>query len=207
MSEIKIKALRSSYSSAPLEPPRELGDTILYDPYSGSFEALTTETGRQVTPRFSEADTSAQSISNRYVSGAVRSASGNTFAALQHATSQLESAVRGMESSHHMYPEAALHKNPRYVELREAYNYAQNMLDSAKSTSPQEGGNYFVEQGLKQIRDLKTGYLKHMPKTIRCPKCGTRLRTRARQKCSNCGITILVKNRTRTKPMNIRHLK
>jgi hypothetical protein len=65
----KITALRSAYSGAPLEPPMRYGQTILYDPYSGNFEAFDPESGvyQPIVPRYATAEEKALAMARNYV--------------------------------------------------------------------------------------------------------------------------------------------
>jgi hypothetical protein len=131
----ELKALLSPHTGAPLEPPSEYGSTVLYDPYGGEFVGLTGPPGSaNVKPRYSQAQDVSKNIARSYLKQAAE--------AIEKDRSQkgLEAANRLMDDAQrvepwHYWPEARLHTDPVYVELKEASTYVDNMNTSARESS------------------------------------------------------------------------
>lgn len=151
----KIIALRSPATGAPLEPPTEYGETILYDPYGGEFAEYTPERqyGR-VTPKYTTAEAVGMSMAKSYVRQAA-SIAGSGRASMK----DFEKAALLIDQSSsvepwHRYPEAGLQRNITFVEIREADNYVGSMLQSARETKDPIEKQKWIDKGMERIRNL-----------------------------------------------------
>lgn len=175
---IELKELRSPWTGAPLEPAPEYGSSIMYDPYGGMFVMVSVPEARLaaaksnpeatyvVKPRFTQVDEESLKIAKGYLTQAASEVQADkSYDALEKAYRHLDDAQR-IEPWHH-YPEVGLHKNPVYVELKQASNYVGSMVDSARESSGDERQK-FVDKAIARIHSVKSAIVgnpggKHNP--------------------------------------------
>lgn len=138
----KFEYARHPYFGTPLEPAKEYGKTILYDPYTGTFVYVTPEGEAKVTPRYTEVHRKTLRFMASRVSQAKRHV--ETEATLENVESALQPLyqVRTYASSTLGYPEARLYTDPTYGQVGMAISDVENLLISAKRSAPLERKPY-----------------------------------------------------------------
>lgn len=152
--EVQLTPLLSPYTGAPLEPAPQYGSSVLYDPYSQSFVAITTpeKHGAIVEPRFTSQEKTGRAMVLGYVKQAGEEIAGPRtcdFPSLMRAYNLLQQATRVRVAE--QYPTSGMKRDPLYSELREETGLVGNLVDSIRETKDPAEREKYLKRGCERV--------------------------------------------------------